>query len=93
MALAAQELKCEQFKTFMASHDLSESVIAVIAKPPWKITTTAQFFNFFDDAKDVRARLFDAVPEWQEDGSILANLKMAWRESEGIVNEMVQKKE
>ena len=40
----------------------------------------------------MRTRLFDVVPEWKNDGSILANLKMAWRESEGIVTDMINKK-
>ena len=76
----------------MAEHGLSESVIETIRNPPWKISTTAQYYNFFDEAKEVRTRLFDAVLEWKNDGSILANLKMAWKVSEGIVADMINKK-
>ena len=92
MALSAQELQEAQFKSFMAEHGLNESVIETIRNAPWEISTTAQYYNFFDEAKEVRTRLFDAVLEWKNDGSILANLKMAWKVSEGIVADMINKK-
>ena len=91
-ASSSTAMKIQKFRDFMVDHELSEDVIEKLANAPWKNTTIAPFYNLFDDAKDIRARLWDAVPEWSKDGSILANLKMAWRQSEGIVNDMVSRK-
>ena len=61
-ASSSTAMNIQKFRNFMAEHELSEDVVEKLANAPWKITTIAQFYVVFDDAKDIRTRLWDAVP-------------------------------
>ncbi len=68
--------------TLFEKHGIKETVLPKIAGPPWKIETLEQFVNYFDDRKEVKTLLFDAVSEWADKGDILSGLRAAWREAE-----------
>ena len=48
---------------------------------PWQITTVSQPANFFDEAKEIRSQLFEAVDAWKHEGAILTGLKAAWKDA------------
>ena len=67
--------------SLLTKHGLPESVKEKIAEQPWQITTVSQLANFFDEAKEIRLQLFEAIESWKQEGAILTGLKAAWKEA------------
>ena len=65
--------------SLQAKHGLPDSVEDKIAEQPWQIRTFPQLANFFDEAKEIRSQLFEAVEAWKQEGAILTGLKAAWK--------------
>ena len=69
-------------------HGLAEAHVQKLRGPPWQISTVEGFAEYFEDRVSLRERCYDLAEEWQQDGRILAKLRMAYRAaSEGIERE------
>ena len=65
----------------LSKHGFPASVLPIIAEKPWQIKTVSQLANSFDEPKEIRTGLFEAVEAWKNEGAILIGFKVAWKEA------------
>ena len=66
-------------------NDLDSEVLQALAEKPFGLTSVKHFANFFETKGDVQ-ELFLKGSKWKDDGTVVANVKQAWREAEAMVS-------
>ena len=71
-------------RQFLRGHSVPDDVIDELEKSPHGIKTVRQFSNYSESKAEVRTLFFEKIQGVTTEGSVLANLRQAWREAEGV---------
>ena len=82
--MAAIGSTTEELRTVLNAHEVPEEVMQALGHPPFKVTTLRQFANFFGNRNEVKVLFLDQT-KWKDDGMVKANLTMAYREADMII--------
>ena len=77
--------------SLFAEHGVPEDVLELLADRPFKVTTVAQFANYFESKADIKT-LFTDHNKYKDEGDVITNLKQAWRSAEATNSIQLQRK-
>ena len=88
--MAAIGSTTEELRTVLNAHEVPEEVMQALGHPPFKVTTLRQFANFFGNRNEVKVLFLDQT-KWKDDGMVKANLTMAYREADMIIERSLRR--